>query len=162
MVLTNNALPEKYRVSLRYAHLPTMLTADPSEAVHSELQTETLVRYFELLEYKRLGGGIAYQLLYMNTRLHADQRTPEGQRAIQFVLEEDRKALLRNPDFNLFTFFVAKPKRPESIDPVQLLTWQAEEDEREANAGLNGGRYYPQSALEIIYGGFTAAEHIAG
>lgn len=159
VVETNQQLPEKYRIKLRYPHLSTMLHTDPSEAVHSELQMDTLRRHFDLLECRHLGGGVAYMLLYENKRLHAEQHTPEGRETLEFIMKTDAELLRSDPDFNLFTFFVAKPKKSGSIDSSQLIQWQLEEDEREKRAALNGGRYYAKTPLECIYDELADTEY---
>ena len=132
IVEANQYLPAQYRRSLRYAHMPTMLAIDPSEAIHSELQIETLLRHFDVIEYCRLGGGIAYTLLYDNRRLHAEQHTEEGRAALELIMKADADVLVSDPDFNFFSFFVARPKKAGAIEPALRLRWQAEENEREA------------------------------
>jgi SAM-dependent methyltransferase len=154
-----NRLPEKYRIPLRYPHMKTMLAVDPSEAIHSELQVETLLRHFDVLEYARLGGGISHTLLMNNHRLYAERHTEEGHAACAMILREDRLALQSNPDFNLFSFFVAKPKTHNRASASQLLVWQAEENEREERASRNAGRYYPPTPLETIYGEMAEIEY---
>jgi hypothetical protein len=139
--------------------MKTMLAVDPSEAVHSELQLEALLRHFDLLEYARLGGGICHTLLMNNHRLYAERHTDEGRAACAMILREEEIALRANPDFNLFSFFVAKPKTSNIASPAQRLTWQAEEDEREEKASRNSGRYYPPTPLETIYGELAEIEY---
>ena len=142
-------LPTKYQTVLGYPHVPTMLATDPSEAVHSELFDEVLHRHFDVLETVRLGGGIAYVLLFQNAVLQAEQNTREGQAAIKFILEEDRALTQEHPASNLFTFSVARAKNP-APDASQRAEWQAEEDERESRARSDGGRYYQPTPLELI------------
>jgi hypothetical protein len=50
----------------------------------------------------------------------------------------------------LFTFAVCTPKSALPPQPV-LDLWTAEENERELHASRNGGRYYPPTALELMY-----------
>ena len=159
IIAANERLPARYRRSPRYGHVPSMLATDPSEAVHSELQIEVLLRHFDILEYCRLGGGIAYTLLYDNRRLDAEQHTAEGRAALELIMKADADALVSDPDFNLFAFFVARPKNAGAVEPALRLQWQAEENEREARGAANGGRYYPPTALELIYNELHAAEY---
>jgi len=154
----NQLLPPKYRQAIRYPHLSTMLSTDPTEAVHSELQLEVLQRHFDIIELKSLGGGIAYTLLFGNNALYAEQHTPGGEAALEFILKADADTLTINPSSNLFTFFIAKPKKKGTIDPVLLSKWQAEENEREIMASQNSGRYYPEAPLELIYNDLAVAE----
>jgi hypothetical protein len=62
----------------------------------------------------------------------------------------DAAFLAAHPDSNLFTFAVCTPKSALPPQPV-LDLWTAEENERELHASLNGGRYYPPTALELMY-----------
>ena len=57
MVELNASLPERFRATLIYPHLATMQHADPTEAIHSELQIDVLRRYFDLEQFVPLGGG---------------------------------------------------------------------------------------------------------
>lgn len=149
-VEVNGTLPERFRATLRYPHMATMLTTDPSEAVHPELQLAMLERHFDVLECKGLGGGVAYTLLHNNHRLLAAQAEPEGQAVLSTILDADAELAARVPEANLFTFFVARPKaQPPTAE--QLAAWDAEESAREAEAAARGGRYYGTSALELIY-----------
>ncbi len=151
MIELNSTLPEKYRVNLTYPHLKTMLHTDPTEAVHSELQLEVLQRYFDIEKYTPLGGGVAYQLLYQNRALYEDQHTPEGRKILQQIIETDEKCLNSGMlGCNLFGFWIARP-RADLTDNDLSTAWQLEEDERESAAVKSEGRYYPASALEIIY-----------
>lgn len=154
----NQRLPEKYRVSLRYPHLRTMLALDPSEAVHSELQMEVLMRHFDLVQHVRLGGGLCHPLLMSNHRLFHERHTAEGKAALELIMREEEACLARNPDFNLFTFFVARPKQSPAPALVRL-NWQAEENERERKASLSGGRYSSPKPLELIYDELANAEY---
>lgn len=150
IVALNAALPEEYRVALAYPHLPTMIHSDPSEAVHSELQVAYLERYFDLEQYTPLGGSIAYTLLYQNHALHAAQHQPEGAAVVARIMEADAAHLSERPQDNLFSFWVARPKRVLPNRAV-LRRWENEERLREEAAQREGGRYYPATAIETIY-----------
>jgi len=154
-------LPDKYRLPLRYPHMKTMLALDPSEAVHSELQMEVLLRHFDLVRHARLGGGLCHPLLINNHRLYHERHSEEGRAALALIMETEETCLSANPDFNLFTFFVAKPKlHPASA--LERLQWQAEENEREARAASDGGRYRRPEPLEMIYDELANAEYKLG
>ena len=142
-------LPKKYQTSLGYPHVPTMIASDPSEAVHSELLLETLLRHFDVLESAKFGGGVAYILLFQNVALYRDQHTEEGGAILNMIMEEDRKLLAEHASSNLFEFCVARAKNPPP-SPALRTRWQDEEDEREARARADGGRYYPPTPLEKI------------
>jgi ubiquinone/menaquinone biosynthesis C-methylase UbiE len=143
------SLPEKYRVTLSYPHVPTMIATDPTEAIHSELFVGVLQRHFDLIEYTKLGGGISYPLLFDNCTLLRDQDTQEGLDCLRMIIEEDEKWLVQHPSSNLFAFIVARPKRQQP-SAEQLAQWVAEENEREAAGSANGGRYYPPTLLETV------------
>lgn len=143
-------LPSQYRLQSGYPHLKTMLATDPTEAIHSELQVQVMGRYFDILEYSNIGGAIAYQLLFNNKALFRDRHTPEGSLIVQKILDYDRAFCDAHPEHNLFAFWIARPKS-QWPSPAQLSQWTLEEVERETKAKNNGGRYYPVTALELIY-----------
>jgi 2-polyprenyl-6-hydroxyphenyl methylase/3-demethylubiquinone-9 3-methyltransferase len=151
----NHSLPEAYRARLGYAHVPTMLAHDPTEAIHSELQMDVLRRYFDIVTHVRFGGALAYSLLFQNHLLYRDQRTERGAACIGRILAADQEFLNERPESNLFTFAICTPKAAPPRQK-QLDSWTREEMEREARARDNGGRYYPPTALELIYNGLAA------
>ncbi len=151
----NQSLPEEYRVELGYAHIPTMLSLDPTEAIHSELQLNVARRYFNMIREVQYGGAIAYTLLFGNHNLYRDQRAAHGATVVRAILDADHAFLREMPESNLFTFAVCTPKT-ELPGQAQLDHWRRLENDREMRAGLNGGRYYPTSALELIYGEIVA------
>jgi len=147
----NASLPKRFRAELAYPHLKTMLHTDPTEAIHSELQIDVLKRYFHLQQFVPLGGSLAYHILYQNTRLHNEQHSPEGAETLQRIMNADRAFTAATPASSLFSFWVANPKPGVLDDQKALVEWEYEENLREDQALENGGRYYPESALEIIY-----------
>jgi SAM-dependent methyltransferase len=154
MVKLNNSLPKRYRAKLTYPHLKTMLHTDPSEAVHSELILSVMKRYFDLDEYVELGGGVAYQILFQNLNLYNDRNTSEGLAIIQQILKVDEQLTTSKSAENLFSFWIARPKKNDFPTDPQIAEWQLLEDEREASSIKNGGRYYLETPLEIIYNEF--------
>ena len=154
IVEVNASLPAEYRMTLSYPHMPTMLAMDPTEAIHSELQMETTRRYFDIEPEVSIGGAIAYQLLYNNHALHRDQFTEAGAETVSRILSADQALLRSDPSTNLFTFAVCRPKR-DLPDQAQLQAWTDEETRREKRSIGNNGRYYPPTALEVIYNEVT-------
>jgi SAM-dependent methyltransferase len=143
----NEQIPEPLRQHLRYPHLPTMLVADPTEAIHSELIIETFHRYFTVGQFTPLGGAIAYPLLTHNTRMwDADD---EGARSewVDRILQEDDQFLRENPDSSLFAYFAGTPDKSVLQRNDLLSAWEADEAAREDRATRNGGEYYARSAL---------------
>ena len=154
----NETLPEEFRKKLEYAHMKTMIAMDPTEAIHSEIQVHILQRYFDIEEYIPLGGGIAYTILFENRALFRARHTPEGKATLERIFEEDRRLLTELPESNLFAFAIAKPK--QKFDDAALVEmWQREENDREDRARIDGGRYYPINALEIIYNQIADMKH---
>jgi SAM-dependent methyltransferase len=145
----NESLPEGARQKLVYAHLPTMIALDPSEAVHSELLLEASARYFTTDEFKPTGGALAYTLLTFNEALKS---LPErdAQPAIDRIMDADGEYLRAHPDSTLFAYWRGTPKPDVLRDAATLARWEAEENEREARAAANGGRYYPKTLLEAL------------
>jgi SAM-dependent methyltransferase len=147
---TNYGLPKEYQIKLTYAHMATMLALDPTEAIHSELAMDVTRRYFDLEVETRYGGAIAYNLLFGNHKLYRDRHTDVGSKVIEHILSVDVEFLNSDPSSNLLTFAVCRRKPVLPAQPI-LDRWTAEENEREAYAANNGGRYYPPTALELIY-----------
>jgi SAM-dependent methyltransferase len=157
-LLLNRELPREYQVELSYPHLQTMLLLDPTEAVHSELQMVTTRRYFDIVEEVQFGGAIAYILLFGNKKLYGDRGTELGRKTIRRILDADQRFFRLHPETNLFTYAVCKPKilpAPQSV----LDQWTKEENERESLASSYGGRYYPPTALELIYNELADQKH---
>jgi len=143
----NARLPEQYRSSMEYPHLPTMLAGDPTEAIHSELVLEVMSRYFHHRHFRRLGGPIAYLLLTHNTRLYA---APPAERdpLVEMILAADVEHIDTYPADSLFTFAISAPRAKDEIDLLQLEVWTYEEESRESAAEAHGGRYYLPTKLE--------------
>jgi SAM-dependent methyltransferase len=147
----NVTLPEPFRQKqLAYPHIKTMLHLDPTEAIHSELQLEIMKRYFDIEQFVPLGGPIAYHILFGNRALFEARDTDEGRATLRRILVADRDFEIANPHTNLFAFWIARPKLDGLPLHSDIIRWQAEEDEREAQAAAEGGRYYPVTALEMI------------
>jgi SAM-dependent methyltransferase len=142
----NEKLPASVRQDMRYPHLPTMLVADPTEAIHSELIMQTFRRYFTLEEFAPLGGAIAYPLLTHNRRLF-DGSPAEQLQWVEWILEADDRYLEDHPDSSLFAYFAGRPNKAVLEQAETLAGWKAEEEERERRAEENGGEYYPRGPL---------------
>lgn len=151
MVELNASLPKRFQAKLTYPHMKTMLHTDPTEAIHSELQVDDMKRYFDIVQYSALGGSIAYQMLYQNGSLFDEQHTQEGQAIIDRIIQADKDMLKAIPESNLFSFWIARPKKNDFPTSRDIEAWQAAENEREEVAKLAQGRYYPVGALELIY-----------
>ena len=141
IVRVNCRLPAAVRKEpLRKAHLPTMLHTDPTEAIHSELILSTMARYFDVFERHDTAGGIAYELLTHNPKVHGlgpDAADPY----IREVLAWDRHYTARGQVPPLFSYFLARPRKKVLQDTVSLRVFTDEEDRREARAWMRGGVY---------------------
>ncbi len=144
----NERIPEQFRSELSYPRVPTMIALDPTEAIHSELLLETMTRYFDTTYTRRLGGPIAYLVLSHNQRLF-DAPPDVRDEMVAMVIAADVAHLDEFPDDNLFTFSICEPKSVAQLNPDDLARWTREEDDREANAAANGGRYYLPTAPEV-------------
>ncbi|MFN9545645.1 MAG: class I SAM-dependent methyltransferase [Cyanobacteriota bacterium] len=147
----NQSLPEVVRhPRLCYPHYPTMLVTDPSEAVHSELIDQMFNRYFHCLEWRGIGGAIAYPLLTHNTAL-ASAPKDESDFYIRKILAEDDRFRKEFPASSLFAFFYGKPNKAILASPERLQAFSTEEEEREWLAERNGYRYYQPNVLQFLY-----------
>ena len=145
----NQDLPERFRAELTYPHLPTFLVDDPTEAIHSELVMDTTRRYFDLDVFRPLGGAVAYPLLTFNDAIH--QASENDRRdAVKAVLDADEVFTEAHPESTLFAVFWGRPRHDVLHDRERLARWTAEEDEREARAAANGGRYYRPTMLQDL------------
>lgn len=145
----NRTLPEKFRMDMRYPHLPTMLHGDPTEAIHSELILETTRRYFDVAEVKPMGGALAYVLLTFNAGIHSSPG-PERDAVVEQIVAADDAYTDAHPDSTLFAFFRGTPRKSVLAETESLARWTAEEEAREAAAARNGGEYYPLTALQVL------------
>jgi SAM-dependent methyltransferase len=143
-------LPRHLRPRLDYPHVPTMLSIDPTEAVHSELIVKTLQRYFDIIYSAPLGGAVAYHLLFQARALYEQRDSPSGRAIVDSIIRDDVRYTNSQISRSLFAFIVCRPKAISSISAQMLDTWAFEEIERENRAHQNGGRYYPKTELEII------------
>jgi ubiquinone/menaquinone biosynthesis C-methylase UbiE len=146
---TNLLLPKHLQQKLVYPHLTTMLVTDPSEAIHSELILLTVKRYFHIIEMSNLGGGIAYPLITHNVNMANAKNMKERDFWIKKILEID-KNYSDNPEYNLFSFFIAKPNKNALNDKNQLDIFSKEEEVRETTAVENGGIYYKKTLLQAL------------
>jgi len=144
-------MPPQLRTPLGYPHLSTMLISDPTEAVHSELIVSTLRRYFDIVDARAAGGGIAYQLLWNNAGLFRARDTVHGSYWLSRIIEADAEYTDGKLENSLFALLICRPKKAVLENKEQLALWTKEENDREQLAHQNGGRYYPRKALEIIY-----------
>lgn len=146
----NQKLPSAIQnnLILGYPHIHTMIATDPSEAIHSELILETTDRYFNFLEHKQLGGGLAYPLLTHNKNFwNADDSVKE--KWVNFILEKDRKYTIKS-GVSLFDFFVCQRKKNLIFSSADLAKHQHIENLRERNSVDNNGFYYKLTLFQRL------------
>jgi len=145
---TNKSLPTRYQKKLSYAHLPTMLATDYSEAIHSELILTEMANFFNFKKHKKFGGTIAYNLLYDNINLLKDQHTRAGNKAIKQIIDEDVR-FTSETGISYFDYFVCTKKH--SINQNAVKKGVKLEIERENIAKKNGGIYYENTLLQDVF-----------
>lgn len=161
----NRRLPPSIRKPrLRRPHLATMLVTDPTEAIHSALIPDMVSRYFDVVERHDTGGGIAYELLTHNDRLHS-AAPEERDRHVEALLALDGEATRSGRVPPLFSYFVTRPRKQALQDAYHLRRWSAEEAERERRAAKRGGVYsnleYVKLSVQRLYGEIERKRHIA-
>ena len=147
----NQQLPEAFRQDMNYPHLPTMLVTDPTEAIHSELIVSTMRRYFDTVHARTLGGAVGYPLLTFNKAIQS--RDPaDVTDVVGTILDADAAYTDRDPESNtLFAYLITQPNKAALTNSTQLAEWEREEDEREAAAERDGGRYYPTTFVGDMF-----------
>jgi SAM-dependent methyltransferase len=148
--LLNNSLPEDVRNVMAYPHLPTMLSTDPTEAIHSELILEYTYRYFNIEEHKRAGGALAYPILTFNKNMQHAASDKQNE-WIRYVMDKDLSFTEKNPHMSMFDYFIGVPNKAILNDFALLQTFEEKEMARESNSVKNSGMYYPLSLLQNLY-----------
>lgn len=147
----NAALPERYRSprALRPPLEATMRT-DPTEAVHSAGIPEVLRTLFEPVEWREMGGGLAYPILWNNIAVFEDETDAEAAGVLEGLLRTDIEATRAGRVPNMFLFAVVRRRAAPNRALVRrrLLTERA----REAAAARCGARY----PIELARDGYRA------
>jgi SAM-dependent methyltransferase len=136
----NQSLPERFRTPHPLRHdLRTFLAGDPTEAIHSADILRALDEYFEPVERKVLGGGVAYQLLWNN--LSEYRKDDEEARAIlESLLRLDESLTSTGAVPPLFAFLIYRHRaRRRSLSAA--IDRFVREPLRERFADLTGGLY---------------------
>jgi SAM-dependent methyltransferase len=142
----NSTLPTSLRQQMRYPHLPTMLSLDPTEAIHSELIVPFLQRYFHIDDYKHGGGALAYVVLTHNVNF-SRASSAEQLSWLEHIMRADEKFLTKHPNSSLFDYILARPKKDILIQTQQLAQWDREELLREEQAKEHRGLYYSRTLV---------------
>lgn len=154
MQTLNAGLPERFRSphGLRPS-LHAFLTGDPTEAVHSAEILRAVEDYFELVERKDLGGGIAYQILWNNIA-EFEKDDAEAREVLSRLLEADEDLTRRGTVPSLFCFFVARARRSRP-GPRAAVDRLLREPVREALARASGMMYPDEipRAIRAVWAG---------
>ena len=146
----NQELPPFAQIDLLNAipHLPTMILTDPTEAIHSELIRDAFKMFFDIIEYKPLGGAIAYPLLTHNHNFAKISDKAIQQDLLEKILMADEEWLTKNPESELFAFFVGRPKWFLNMQEVENALEL--ENARESSASKNHGYYYKKTIISQL------------
>lgn len=146
MTGVNRSLPQRFRNSrpLR-PMLETVLEMEPTEAVHASEVMRAVRAAFDLIEYRALGGGLAYQILWNNIE-EFEQEDEESSRVLDDLLRRDEELTDTGAVPNMFAFAVGRRngRRRPSV-PLRRLLW---EPVRERYARSHEGRY-PRDVLRL-------------
>lgn len=135
----NRRLPPRFRTPhpLRPA-LNDMLAGDPTEAVHAADIVHAVGCYFDFIERRDLGGGIAYQLLWNNLS-EFEKHDQDARDTLSTLLREDAERTARGDVPTLFSFFICK--RRQSPDRAAAWHTALREPLRESFAAATAGLY---------------------
>lgn len=148
----NYFLPSNVKKNnIGYPHLPTMLTTDPTEAIHSDLINSSIKRYFKIIEKKDTNGGIAYEIFTHNNNLFSKNINNRSiKNAINKVLITDKlfTKLKLVPVF--FSLTIAKTKNIPNKKQI-YLHFQKKENLRENFSTKNSNIYTFSDIIKNIF-----------
>jgi SAM-dependent methyltransferase len=93
---------------VRFPSARDVMATDPSEAVRSAEIMPLLERYFEIVEFKPLGGTI---LQFLLADIAGNFRSPEGERLLKMLFEIEDALLETGALQSDFAYIVARPRR---------------------------------------------------
>lgn len=110
MTELNESLPPRFQTKhpLRLG-VDSFIKGDITEAVCSSDIISTFEKYFEVIERRNLGGGIAYQLLWNNISEFLKE-DPEAKAQLEKILNMDALHTKNRTVSNLFAFFIGEPR----------------------------------------------------
>jgi len=108
----NRRLPERFR-SKHPLRLPVgdFIRGDITEAIHAFEILPAFREFFEIIEYRELGGGLAYQILWNNIDEFL-KGGREADAALSDLLRRDEQLTRRRVIPSLHAFFVGRAKGP--------------------------------------------------
>jgi hypothetical protein len=145
----NASLPERFRT--KHSLVPSLrgiLDTDPTEAIHSSNIMRALEDFFEPIERKMLGGGVAYQLLWNNIA-EFEKGDEEAKATLDSILRLDEALTAQGVVPPLFAFLVygSRKRKPSLSAHVDR---RVREPLRERFADLTGG-LYPREFLRAKF-----------
>jgi SAM-dependent methyltransferase len=150
MEAMNASLPERFRTRHPLRHpLSSFLKGDPTEAVHSADIPDAVDSYFETVECRSLGGGIAYQLLWNNIEEFLKDDA-EAREVLGRILEADARLTATGEVPNLFSFFVCRPRPQPKSRLSHLFMTRVKEPLREQVADMTGGVYPQELVAQLL------------
>ncbi len=149
--LLNTFLPENIKQNLHYPNLAAMLSADPTEAIHSDLIFDSISRYFNIFEKHDTGGGIAYLLLTQNTKLNKSSQEMLKP-TVERILNWDRFFSSAKVVPQLFSYMIARPNKKALLESNKIKKHLMIEMDREKRSERLHGVYSLPDYLKLIYG----------
>lgn len=150
----NLSLPPQARQDIlsTYAHIPTMLITDPTEAIHSELIKQVFNLFFDTILYRPLNGSIAYPLLTHNKNFASLQDTKLQQELLEQMISADKAYANDCPNSEMFAFFVGRPK-DNLLDnnAVEVFRKIQEENTIESITNRITTKYYTDTCMGFLY-----------
>jgi len=108
----NESLPARFQTKHPFRFgVDTFIRGDVTEAVRAADVLPTFEHFFEVLERRNLGGGIAYQLLWNNIEEFSKEEDFEAKALLQQIIDQDRIQTNNRSVPTLFAFFVGSPRQ---------------------------------------------------
>ncbi|MDP2104584.1 MAG: class I SAM-dependent methyltransferase, partial [Desulfobulbaceae bacterium] len=106
----NNSFPARFMTKhpLQFG-IDTFIRGDITEAVRAADVISTFEHFFEVVERRDLGGGIAYQLLWNNVE-EFSKNDPEAKALLKQIIDHDRSQTKKRRVPTLFAFFIGSSR----------------------------------------------------
>lgn len=136
--LVNHLLPKNVKKSpIGYPPLPTMLVADPTEAIHANLIERSVKRYFNIFDKKVVGGGIAYEIFTHNNNFVSKKKySNKDLKIISAVLTIDSLLTKAKIVPSFFSYFLCRPNKQALNDKRRNDRYQNAENKREKYSSM--------------------------
>ncbi len=149
----NMFLPKNIRKpNLGYPHLPTMLSMDPTEAIHSDLVSKTVYRFFNIVERHDVGGGVAYEILTHNSKINKRIINSSKNKYVDRILKLDNFLSKTGIIPIFFSYLITKPKKRDLSLIKENKYFQKMENIREKYSLELGNTYTTKDYYIIVRG----------